>query len=58
MIVGSLLGGWLVREAYALPFLIGGVLNLASPFLALAYYRSIRAARQPRAVEPGAEAAA
>jgi MFS family permease len=42
MIAGSLAGGWLARGGAGLPFLAGGLLNLLSPFLALAYYRRIR----------------
>jgi MFS family permease len=57
MILGSLLGGSLVRVAYGLPFLIGALLNVASPFLALAYYRSIQASKQSPAVHPDPEAA-
>jgi MFS transporter, DHA1 family, inner membrane transport protein len=52
MIVGSLLGGWLVRAAPGLPFLVAGALNLASPLLALAFYRRILAGARPGAVEP------
>ena len=57
MILGSLLGGALVRVAYGLPFLIGSALAAVSPFLALAYYRSIQGVKQPGAAEPGSEAA-
>ena len=38
MIAGSLLGGWLVRAAAGLPFLVAGLLNVGAIFLALAYY--------------------
>ena len=38
MITGSLLGGTLVRTFPGLPFLIAGLLNVGSLFLALAYY--------------------
>jgi MFS family permease len=38
MITGSLLGGTLVRTFSGLPFLIAGLLNVGSLFLALAYY--------------------
>jgi DHA1 family bicyclomycin/chloramphenicol resistance-like MFS transporter len=38
MIAGSLLGGSLVRTFPGLPFLIAGLLNVGSLFLALAYY--------------------
>ncbi len=38
MIAGSLLGGGLVRRAEWLPFLIAGLFNVGSIFLALAYY--------------------
>jgi MFS transporter, DHA1 family, inner membrane transport protein len=46
MIAGSLLGGWLVREATGLPFLVAGLLNVGSLFLALAYYGRV-VPRQP-----------
>jgi AAHS family benzoate transporter-like MFS transporter len=46
MIVGSLLGGWLVRPAAGLPFLLAALFNVGSIFLALAYYGRI-AQRQP-----------
>jgi MFS family permease len=46
MIAGSLLGGWLVRSAAGLPFLLVGLLNVGSIFLALAYYGRL-APRQP-----------
>jgi MFS family permease len=46
MIAGSLLGGWLVRETEWLPFLIAGLFNVGSIFLALAYYGRL-ATRQP-----------
>jgi predicted MFS family arabinose efflux permease len=46
MIAGSLLGGWLVRSAAGLPFLVAALLNVGSIFLALAYYRRL-APRQP-----------
>jgi MFS family permease len=38
MITGSLLGGALVRTFPGLPFLVAGLLNVGSLFLALAYY--------------------
>jgi MFS transporter, DHA1 family, inner membrane transport protein len=38
MITGSLLGGALVRTFPGLPFLVAGLLNIGSLFLALAYY--------------------
>jgi DHA1 family inner membrane transport protein len=38
MITGSLLGGSLVRTFPGLPFLVAGLLNVGSLFLALAYY--------------------
>jgi len=38
MICGSLLGGWLVSPMPGLPFLVGGILNVGSLFLALSYY--------------------
>jgi MFS family permease len=47
MIAGSVAGGWLVREGYGLPFLVGAALNAASPFLALAYYRLIEGQNSP-----------
>jgi MFS family permease len=47
MILGSLLGGWLVTTAAGLPFLIAGLLNTAAIFLALAYYG--RLAQRPPA---------
>ena len=46
MIAGSLLGGWLVRSAAGLPFLVAGLLNVGSIFLALAYYGRL-APRRP-----------
>jgi MFS family permease len=46
MIAGSMLGGWLVREAEWLPFLLVGLFNVGSIFLALAYYGRIPP-RQP-----------
>jgi DHA1 family inner membrane transport protein len=46
MIMGSLLGGWLVRSAAGLPFLVAGLLNTGAIFLALAYYGRT-APRQP-----------
>ncbi len=48
MIAGSLLGGWLVAAGAGLPFLVVGLLNIGSVFLAQAYYRGIG----PRAPEP------
>jgi MFS transporter, DHA1 family, inner membrane transport protein len=39
MIAGSVLGGWFVTSLPGLPFLIAGLLNTVSIFLALAYYR-------------------
>jgi len=45
MIVGSLLGGWLVHILPGLPFLVVGLLNVGSLFLARSYYRVPPAAR-------------
>jgi MFS family permease len=39
MIAGSLFGGWFVARLPGLPFLIGGLANLASLFLVFGYYR-------------------
>jgi MFS family permease len=49
MIVGSLLGGWLVSTAAGLPFLVAGLLNTGAIFLALAYYSHL--ARRPPEAE-------
>ncbi|MEI6096186.1 MAG: hypothetical protein WCR08_12135, partial [Gammaproteobacteria bacterium] len=38
MIGGSLVGSWLMGLGQALPFLLFGLLNVGSVFLALAYY--------------------
>ena len=38
MIAGALLGGWLARSAPGLPFLIVGLVNVASVFLTLVFY--------------------
>jgi MFS family permease len=38
MVIGSLLGGWLMRPVAGLPFLLGGLLNVGSLFLIVAYY--------------------
>ena len=38
MIGGSLFGSWLMEIGSALPFLLFGLLNIGSMFLALAYY--------------------
>jgi MFS family permease len=46
MITASLVGGWLVRSAAGLPFLVAALLNTGAIFLALAYYGRI-AARPP-----------
>jgi MFS family permease len=45
MIAGSLLAGSLVRVGTGLPFLLGALLNVACPLLALTYYRRLAAAR-------------
>jgi MFS family permease len=42
MIAGALLGGALVRMGAGLPFLVGGLLNVVSIFLALAYLARVR----------------
>jgi MFS family permease len=39
MVSGSVLGGWFVTTLPGLPFLLTGLLNAGSIFLALAYYR-------------------
>lgn len=41
MMIGSVLGGWLVATRPGLPFLLGGLLNVASIFLAMIYYRRV-----------------
>lgn len=41
MIIGPILGGWLLRLDAALPFLLIGLLNLASLWLTLAFYRRV-----------------
>ena len=41
MMTGSVLGGWLVTGGPGLPFLLGGLLNLTSIFLALVFYRRL-----------------
>jgi MFS transporter, ACDE family, multidrug resistance protein len=41
MITGSVLGGWFVSTLPGLPFLLAGLLNIASLFLILAYYRHL-----------------
>ena len=38
MVIGSLVGGWLLRPAAGLPFMLAGILNIGSLFLASAYY--------------------
>jgi MFS family permease len=39
MIAGSVLGGWFVTTLPGLPFLLAGLMNVASLFLILVYYR-------------------
>ncbi len=39
MIGGSMLGGWLVRLAPGVPFLVLGLLNIGACFLVIRYYR-------------------
>lgn len=39
MIGGSLVGGWLVRLAPGLPFLLMGLINLGACLLVIVYYR-------------------
>jgi MFS family permease len=56
MIAGSLLGGLLAPLAAGLPFLVGALLCAAAPFLAVAYYRRIAAAKE-RGGEPFRQAA-
>ena len=56
MILGSLIGGALVRVGTGLPFLFGAALNAACPLLILAYYRRIGSAR-PGAQPQGAPSA-
>jgi MFS family permease len=43
MIAGSMLGGILVRVGPGLPFLVGGLINVASIFLVLAYLARVKA---------------
>jgi len=42
MIAGSLLGGWLVRVGPGLPFVVAGMVNVASLVLVMAYYRRLQ----------------
>jgi MFS family permease len=48
MMAGSLLGGALVRANAGLPFLVGGLINLVSVFLVLAYLAQVQQSALPR----------
>ena len=56
MIVGSLVGGWLVRVGPGLPFLLGAALNAACPALIFAYYRRLATLRSRPAADGPAPA--
>ena len=51
-IVGSMLGGWLVRLSPGLPFLVLGLINIGACALTIFYYRRNIVEDTARATQP------